>query len=266
MQLSLLLQRIGWYISYRKKARSIQYIHSPFLFSLMQQVFDDRGGPEHFKAIEALRTRFLKSNDVIQVEDMGAGSVKDGLAHDRKVSRIASSALQKPRYARFLYRLATYIQARTIVEMGTSLGITTRYLALAAGKEGKVITLEGSRGVAAYVQQGLTEGDTANTELVTGHFDDTLLPVLQQYQPVDFLFIDGNHRSAAVKKYFDEALPFLHPGAVVVVDDIHWSADMKQGWNDLIKHEAVTLSLDIFQFGVLFLNQDLSRQHFILRY
>lgn len=257
-------QRLGWYLAYRRHARSSQYIHSPFLFALMQQVFRDSACPAAASA-EQYRQELVHSRQRIPVKDLGAGSQRHPTA-ERITGHIARASLQRPRYARFLYRLCQYLRVQTVLELGTSFGITTQYLALGAGPESRVFTLEGNPSSAAIAREGFIRSGLNNVQLTEGAFDEKLPELLSGLTQLDLVFLDGNHRLEPTLKYFRLVEPLLHKASVVVVDDIYWSAEMQQAWRELCAHDRVTLQIDMFQFGLLFFNTDLSREHFILRY
>jgi len=260
-----LLRRAGFYIRYRFTARSIQYIHSPFLFSLMQDVFSTSQNPE-FAGIEKVRQSLLRNSLETEVEDMGAGSRISGKKNVRKISTIARTSLQRPKYAQFLYRLAVHLKARYCIELGTSLGVTTQYLSAAAGTDGKVVTLEGSSAIARLAEGSFREAGRNNIRMVKGNFDITFGEALRSLPRVDLLFIDGNHRRGPTLRYFREALPYLHSGSVIIFDDIYWSEEMRSAWKEIYQSPEITLSFELFQFGVVFFNPDLSKEHFRLRY
>jgi hypothetical protein len=70
------------------------------------------------------------------------------------------------------------------------------------------------------------------------------------------VLIDGDHRGSALKNYFNMIKPNLSKDAIVMVDDIRWSAEMYDAWKELIKDQTVTCSLDYFSFGLLFFRTD----------
>ena len=243
-------------------------MHSPFVYRLVKEVLDDRKSYYIFDALEAERRRLLHSNEVIEVTDLGAGSQRNTGKH-RKVSEIARHSLKYPRYARLLFRLIQHLNYKRVLELGTSLGITTAYLTAAAEE---VVSLEGcteqSR-VAADVANGL--GLAGRMRLLTGAFDDLLLHpevvgVHDAPRCFDLIFIDGHHRGDALLRYVNKLQAHLNPGGCMVIDDINWSADMRQAWNKLIQREDFTLSIDLFEMGLLFTELDMVRQHFVLRY
>jgi predicted O-methyltransferase YrrM len=266
MDSGLHLRRLKWYLDYRFSARTIQYIHSPFLFSLMQTVFRDDRNDEIFTPMENLRREFLSDNTPLEIKDMGAGSHTAGNTIHRTVNSIARTALLRPAYARFLYRLIRHVQAKQAIEMGTSLGITSQYIAAAAGQEGRLVTMEGSAAIANVARKGFEKNGFGNISVAEGNFDDTFPAVLADTSRIDFLFIDGNHRKEPTLRYFREALPYLHGQSVVVLDDIYWSEEMLSAWQEIYQRPEITLSFDVFRFGVLFFNPALSKEHFRLRY
>lgn len=240
-------------------------IHSPFVYQLVRDVFNSKSLPPSAKSIESIRKQLLKNNNSLLVNDYGAGASK-GLQRKRSVRQIAAKSLKSPKYARLLYRLANYFQPANILELGTSLGITTAYLATAV-KEANTVTLEGADAVASIAKEHFNQLALNNVHVVTGPFDETLPDVLRKMGKLDFVFIDGNHAYAPTLRYFNAMLPFVHSGTVMILDDIHWSAEMEKAWQAICKHSAVTLSIDLFFVGILFFREEqLYKQHFRIRF
>lgn len=240
-------------------------IHSPFVYQLVRDVFNSTSLPPSANAIEAIRKQLLKNHTSLLVNDYGAGASK-GLQRNRIVRQIAAKSLKSPKYARLLYRLANYFQPANILELGTSLGITTAYLASAV-KEANVVTLEGADAVASIAKEHFRQLQLSNIQVVTGPFDETLTNVLQKMGKLDFVFLDGNHAYAPTLRYFKTMLPYVHSGTVIILDDIHWSAEMENAWQAICNHSAVKLSIDLFFVGVLFFREEqLHKQHFRIRF
>lgn len=54
---------------------------------------------------------------------------------------------------------------------------------------------------------------------------------------------------------------------IVVIKGIHKIRAFTERWNELYADKAVTLSIDIFGYGLLFFNPDFKeKQHFVLKY
>jgi predicted O-methyltransferase YrrM len=241
-------------------------IHSPFVFELVTRVFNDTTQYEAYQQVEACRKMLLQDKRMLEVADFGAGSAT-GATQQRRICDIAASALKKPRYGQLLYRLARFAKAGHMLELGTSLGITTAYLALANSKA-TVQTLEGAPAVAAEAQQVFDRLGITNTAIVCGNFDDTLAPLLQQNKvPYDLIYLDGNHRYEPTLRYVTALLPHVHNASVLVMDDIHWSAEMEAAWKSVQQHPAVRLTVDLFFIGLVFFRTEQKiKQHVTIRF
>ncbi len=240
-------------------------IHSPFVFDLVVQVLNDQTKNPAYKEIEVQRNLLLGNETIIEVEDFGAGSVK-GLKKHRVVQQIAAGSLKKPKYAQLLYRLVTYFQPKQIIELGTSLGITTAYLAKAK-QDAQVITMEGSAAIASLAEDVFKKLQLQNIHLVTGNFDETLQATINQLSTINFAFVDGNHRKEPTLNYFHQLLEKSNESTIMVFDDIHWSKEMEEAWETIKQHSSVTLTIDLFFIGLVFLRKEQKeKEHFVIRF
>lgn len=241
-------------------------IHSPFVFDLVVKVLNDKTNYPAYNSVEAARKKLLKDQTVLTVEDFGAGSTT-GLTKQRTVQQIASSSLKKPKYAKLLFRLINYFQSKQILELGTSLGVTTAYLA-SANKHAAVTTMEGAASIASIADANFKELQLNNIECVIGNFDETLPSVVnRESSSFSFVFIDGNHRKQPTLNYFQQILEKSDDSTVFVFDDIHWSKEMEEAWEEIKQHSSVTLTIDLFFIGLVFLRkQQKEKEHFVIRY
>lgn len=229
-------------------------MHAPFVFEFITKVLNDDRQFYAYGQIENLRKLLLADQRELQLTDFGAGSrVKS--SHVRKVQEIASSSLKPVKYAQLLFRLVDHYAPATILEMGTSLGLTTAYLAMAK-PDGRVITMEGASAVAGVARGNFKKLNLSNILVVEGNFDVTLEGVLHSITQIDFAFIDGNHRYAPTVQYFKQLLPFTHEYSILIFDDIHWSREMEQAWDEIKSDPAVTLSIDLFFIGLVFFRKE----------
>ena len=240
-------------------------VHSPFVFELIVKVFTDDRNFYVFPLIETARAELLFNNTSINVTDFGAGS-RLNKSNARTISSIAKSALKPKKFGQLLFRLVNHFGSSTTLELGTSLGITTSYLA-AANQNGLVITLEGAPEIAKQAQRHFQHIGLHNIEQVVGNFDTTLANVLQKNKTLDFVFVDGNHRFEPTIRYFNMMKPNLHEYSVVVFDDIHWSKEMEQAWAAIKEDDCVTLTIDLFFIGLVFFRKEQKKkQHFIVQF
>ena len=255
----LILQYLRYYI----RARTRYRVHSPFVFDLVNEVLEDDRHFYVFDDIERLRVNLLRDKRMLEVTDLGAGS-HTTKSNQRSVQSIARSAVTPSRYTQFLFSLVHYLKPKTVLEMGTSLGISTLYQAKADGRA-QVITLEGCPEIAEVAQENFKRLNANNIELMIGDFAKTLPQALQKIQRVDYVFFDGNHRKAPTLNYFREALKYAHEDSVFVFDDIYWSEEMMEAWEEIKAHPQVTLTIDIFYMGIVFFRKEnLTKEHFTL--
>ncbi len=207
-----------------------------------------------------------RRRDRIAITDFGAGS-KVNASRERTVGDIARNSQKPARFGRLLYRLARHVNASTVLDLGTSLGLTTAYLAEAARlNDGRVLTFEGCPETAAVARDNFCRLDLLNTTVVVGNIDETLPEQLAALKTVDFVFFDANHRYEPTVRYFETCLTKKHNDTVFVFDDIHWSDEMEQAWDYIKKHPAVSVTVDLFWVGLVFFRHEQPRQDFILRF
>ncbi|MEO8116893.1 MAG: class I SAM-dependent methyltransferase [Bacteroidota bacterium] len=240
-------------------------VHPPFVYDFIRHVLNSKEQPAYFSEIEFVRKALRDNDEIITIEDFGAGSrIFSGL--ERKISGIARTSLKPAKYSRLLHNIVAYYQPKTSIELGTSLGITTAYLAK-ANPSGKVITLEGSGAIAAIAKNNFEKLSIENIEIVHGNFNETLPQVLLKNRVIDFAFIDGNHSKEPTLDYFHALLPHICNDSILVFDDIHWSEEMEAAWAEIQASQQVRLSVDLFFVGIVFFkNELLTKSDCTIRY
>ena len=240
-------------------------MHSPFVFEFVTKVLNDKTRYDDYQKAEQIRSRCRGDNTVLYVEDYGAGSQYSTASH-RSVSSIVKHAVKSKKYARLLYRMVRYYRPGTTIELGSSLGITTSYVAMANPK-GNVLTFEGSRQVAKIALQNFKQLNLENIRLIEGNFDYTLPASLYYLSTVDLAFIDGNHRRDPTLQYFQCLLAKRNNDSIFIFDDIHWSREMEQAWQQISEHPAARCTIDLFFIGIVFFRQEFrEKQHFNIRF
>lgn len=240
-------------------------VHSPFVFDFIKNVLNDKKEYKCFDKIEEQRKLLLTNSKVIEVEDFGAGSAVIK-TNRRIVHKIAASSLKHSKYAQLLYRIIKYYQPGTILELGTSFGISTAYMA-EGNPDAVIVTLEGASSIAAIAQQNFLDLAIKNIQLRTGPFEETLSPVLNEIKQLGLAFVDGNHLKKPTLEYFEQLLKYSTSSTVIIFDDIHWSEGMEEAWVEIQQHPSVTLTIDLFFIGLVFLNPDFKiKQHFKIRF
>ena len=253
------------YVLYRLKAKSAHGIHSPFVYDFIETVLKDQRTYYAFEEIASIRNVLLQDTTSINVEDLGAGSLHKSVTK-RRVKDIAQHAARNEKFGKLLFRIVEKYQYKNMLELGTSLGIGTSYIASAA-KDGQVITIEGCNDIADKATETFASLSHTHIRQRRGNFDLVLTPILQQNPSFDLIIIDGNHREEATLAYFNEIMPFIKDDTLLIFDDIHWSRGMHKAWQTIHSDQRVRLSIDLFFFGLVFFKKDFKeKQHFTLKY
>lgn len=225
---------------------------------------DKRNYPVYEK-VEELRKNLLKDKTIVDVKDFGAGS-SIHKTNKRNISAIAVNSVKSKKYGQLLFRMVKYYKPQHILELGTSLGVTTSYLSF-GNPDAKIITLEGAESLVTIAQNNFKQLSISNIEQVKGNFDETLEAVIEKMPSIDLAFIDGNHRKKATEKYFQLILSKIQENSVLIFDDIHWSREMEETWDEIRDHSSVHCSIDLFFMGILFFNPSfIEKQHFRIRF
>ena len=225
-------------------------IHSPFVYRLCEEVIYSKEVFYDFEKLEQIRSELLEDKRSLCIKDLGAPS-KTFKGHERRVCDIASRGISSAKQSQLLYKLINYLGCKTGIELGSSIGLNSLYLAGAMPK-GRVYSLEGNASVLNIAKGLAAKTQTNHLFFVEGHFDQTLPTLLTKLDQVDFVYLDGNHTKEATLRYFELLLPKMTRDSVFVLDDIYWSPDMHRAWKEVCAHARVTLSLDLFYLGILF--------------
>lgn len=239
-------------INYYRRARTIYKIHSPSLYDFATNVYDTSRRYYAFDRIEAFRYQLLHSKEVMTFKDFGTG--KDGKSnYEVPVKEVARQSLSRKNQCRILFNMVNYYKPGKVLELGTSLGIATSYLA-SPSINTEVYTIEGNPASLRLAQRVWKRLGIRNITAVEGVFEEVLKDTLEEMGQVDFCFIDGHHRYEPTMDYYGTISPHLHHQSIVVIDDIYWSHEMHQAWQELSSRPEVKLAIDMFHSGVLFFN------------
>lgn len=240
-------------------------IHSPFIFDFVTNVLNDQRHFYPYDSIELLREQLLKNKTVLTIDDFGAGSTR-GSTSQRTVASVAKHAAKSRKLCRLLFRIVHHYQPRTILELGTSLGISSSYMASAAPAS-KLITIEGASSVAQAAADHHQQLQLRNIRVITGNFDEKLPGILQELETVDLAFVDGNHRFEPTKHYFEQLVQKVNANSIFIFDDIHWSEEMEDVWRVIKADKRVLATIDLFFVGIVLFNPAFkSKQDFTIRF
>ncbi len=217
------------YINHWLDAVDEHSIHSPFFFDFYNRVIRAEVDTP-FSEIEKTRKHLLNDHTLIKVKDLGASS-PHFKNENREIAQVASTSLNEERYCTLFYRIAMYTEAKSMVELGTSMGITSLYLSKTIGT--KLTTFEGNQDMINIALTNFEHFGKKNIALISGNIDQTLPDYLQNPAKIDFALMDANHRYEPTIRYFNWLAKRMGDHGVMVIDDIYYSEEMGKAWNEL---------------------------------
>tara|TARA_R110002126_G_scaffold71623_1_gene179519 strand:+ start:2733 stop:3512 length:780 start_codon:yes stop_codon:yes gene_type:complete len=258
-----MLFQIKSYLKFLWYSKNEHAVHSPFVFNLITKCFYDRENKPQYDFLKKYRLALLTNSKTITVTDFGAGS-KVFTSNDRPINQIAKTAGISQRHAQLLYRLTAYFNPSFVLEIGTSLGIATAAMAV-ENETASITTLEGCPETAKIAQQQFDQFELIGINSVVTEFDTYLNTITHLQHKFDLIYFDGNHSKKATLAYFEKLLPTITNDSVWIFDDIHWSPDMEEAWRFIQEHPSVSVTIDIFQWGIVFFRREQPKEHFIIR-
>ena len=246
-------------LKYKMKATNAHGIHSPFVFEFYNEVLKkvkESAQPQ----IEARRKQLLADQTIIEITDFGAGSKKHE-SNSRKIAELAKNAAVSKKYGQLLRRIIDYYKIDTVLELGTSLGLGTAYL---AGQKNSVTTLEGCPEIAKKAKESFQLLDLKNVNLLIGEFDACFTGLADQI--FDLIYIDGNHTEEATLNYFNKFLSHANNDTFLIFDDIRWSEGMERAWCKIIQSDEINVSIELLRMGIVLKRKEQTKQHFILKF
>jgi len=253
---------VGRYIKYLLNAKHFKGhgIHSPFIFEFITKVLFVKDSRKNYSFIESYRNELNLNHQVVDLEGFGAGSKVLSQAK-RKISDIALFSSTKRKYGQVLARMIRFYKPKQILELGTSLGIGSCYLAKFMKNNASLITIEGDKEIFNISKEKLC-GLSKNIQVINSNFEFILPKLIDKFSYFDFVFFDGNHTKEATIRYFEQCLKNVSNQSVFVFDDIHWSTEMEEAWDYIQSHEKTMVCIDLFQIGIVFFRDELSMQNY----
>lgn len=236
------------------------------MYDLYTQIIKKDDKHSDYEDLKILRRQLIRSDRSIEVLDYGAGS-RVNKSNQRRISDIAKNAEKPERFGKLFHRLARHFQPATILELGTSLGVTTLYFAKAQ-PNAKIVTMEGCPNTVAIARENFSLAYATNIEIVTGNIDETLPNRLSQADmgSLDMVYFDANHRYEPTLRYFENCLPYIHENSLFIFDDIYWSEEMTRAWEKIKSHPSVHVTIDLFWIGLVFFRKGQRKEDFVLRF
>lgn len=259
-----MIWQIKHYLLHQWRAQGKKTLRSSFVFDFYQNVLKAPSN-EQIEAVSSLADGLKKDQTPIQRKDFGAGhGGKGGGSYRSSIGETARRSSRRKKEGKLLHNIVRHYQPRRMLELGSHLGVSTLYQASAMAPEASFISLEGDPTLAQLAQKHLTQQGLTNTRVVEGAFSATLPGLELASLSPDYVFIDGDHRYEPTVDYVNTILPHMAPGGILIMDDIYWSEGMTRAWNEIRQSEALTVTIDLFYFGVCFVKMDQEKEHIVL--
>lgn len=233
------------------------YIHSPFVFGLSNKIKDSIHHKESELIIEF--RQFLASNtSIILLQD------KNGSIFSTSVAKRYNKTSISPIYGKMLRALQEFLKSKHILELGTSLGVSTLYFDANLSKIDTIDINEiGKNIISEY--SAANHFNLSNLSFHIGDFASKIPEYLEANKTVDLVFIDGDHTYESTIKNTETLIPYLSENSCIVLDDIRWNHEMYKAWKKLITNFNFNYTIDFGRIGILMkINNHAPKQHFIL--
>ncbi len=240
-------------------------VHSPFVYHIVRHVISGwHHDPGLTDAVSRYRRGLLADGSELLVGSMGAVSREPRL---RRVCDIARQTATSDKYGRLLARLAREMRPCGILELGTSVGVSTAYMA-AACPTARVLTMEGLDAVARAARRHLEAAGLTGVTVMSGDIDERLPEALDALPDgkVELAFIDANHSREATLRYFEALARRRAEKCLLVFDDIYWSAGMTEAWRAIVEDGRVMTTIELPRMGLAFFRPGCQKEHYVVRW
>ncbi len=156
-------------------------------------------------------------------------------------------------FGSLLFLLAFRLECRSILEIGTAFGISTSYLLQAIKDRPKsyLLTMESWDLPYKYYHRLFKNFNKSKLRIYKGYDYHALPKSFNTKRKYDFAFIDAEHKKESLIYQVKTILPHLSSMGLIVLDDINWSPEMKEGWDEVKNNNSIVYSIEEKKFGVL---------------
>lgn len=224
---------------YRRILRHKGYgVHSPFVYNLITKVIEERCPYYHFSDIELLRKQLRL----------------------HPLAGFATGKAIRPKQGALLFRLANYFRPRNILQIGASAGLSTLYLtSYAQGL--RCVTLEKVPAYALVAREVYRKGARTPIELHIGNYEALLPGILKKMKTLDFVFFNTPDEDSSLY-LFETCMAYARAETVFVFQGIKTNRGMRELWKTICASPSVTVTLDLYSMGIVFLNKKLHKRNY----
>ncbi|MCQ2344843.1 MAG: class I SAM-dependent methyltransferase [Paludibacteraceae bacterium] len=226
-----LLFDIKVWLRYQLKAhyRRGHHVHSPYTYRLFRNVLFERWPYYSFNEIEKIRKN----------------QAQNGEKSDN------------PKYTQLLQRLCATNNAKTIIEIGRTNGISTMYLA-SNNTHSTVYSISDKKPTDVFIKTRYTNIHQCKAA--------ELQRTIDKAESIDILYVRRSCGFNEIDNIFDLCKPKSNDGSIFIFDDIHKDSQTEKKWENILESDNVTLSLDLYRVGLVWFKKDLKKQHYTVKY
>lgn len=263
LKLFSLLYRFFEFIKHYIVGKNEHGLHSPFVFELYTKTIQNHEFP-YFEQLEQHYFELIHDHHLITNKNPGAGT---SLHKELRVpiKKLARHSIKSLPWRKLICRLVDERKPKIIIELGTSFGITTAYMATMC-PDAKIYTFEANPSLIKLSRDFFNIAGLTNIEIIEGNIDETLPAFLKQHPHIDVAYIDANHRFAPTIKYVERIMECVSWKGLIIMDDIYWSYQMTKAWDAIASKKSVSVSIDLWQIGLLYFHSGQEKENFKLRF
>lgn len=203
-----------------------------------------------FRDIEALRS--ILYADTTPMTD---------LRHEPPIGLVASQESTKPRWGALLHGLIQYTQTQRALELGTTFGISSLYIArglldVYPVRTCSLISLESDYELARIAERQLNRlGYSDFAQVMDGERSYSLDRALEQVAPLQFVHMSAVAEGAMLPDQIALVMPHAVNGTVIAVEGIHASSGHTRAWQTIKELPRVAAAVDLWKWGILIIGE-----------
>jgi len=250
------------YLKYLFASGTRHSVHSPFVYTLINEVFKNRKLCPVLENIDNCRDSDI--NSWTKVRDAKIVEKPKIIRFKRTISPIIRYDISK-KYGQLLFRLIEYFKPSTIIQSGVNSGFSSIYLTT-ANSNAKVFIWSGIGYESEAINTLLDKFQVSENVKYLNKINLDSSYFIHERGKVDFVFLGADEGGDQVYADFETFVKIAHNETVFVINAIHQSAGIEKVWSNITNHACVTVSIDIYGLGLVFLRKELSKQKFVLRF
>ena len=239
--------------------------HSPFVYDFIRNVLINKKKYPAYKQIAQLCKRLKKDHHIVDIEDFCERTIIP-ISQKVKMADLYRSRVKPAKYDQLFFRMARHYKSQYVLEIASSLGITTSYLAI-ANPDTTIVTYEESEAIAKIAAQNFSSLSIKNTIQILDNINSPLKDTLNKITQLDFVFVNGNNCKETILFYWNMLYNKAHNETLFIFDKIHGGTEMEEVWKEIQQLDMVTCTIDLFFIGIVSIRKEIKEPvHLSIRY